>query len=181
MREALFDVVFFGILQAGKDKNTAMNNMAQLFKTDLTHIKHFFSGNRKVIKHNINAAAAEKYIGALENIGLVVKLEASSDSTDAESDRLAQPVTDKTTASNRTPENHITPVNATLAPPGVDIIENPQPVLAQKIADISTITLAETGADILVHPVQQKKQKIADISQLSLAEVGSDLLEKPTS
>ena len=34
MSEELFDVVFFGILQAGKDKETVIQNMAAVFKTD---------------------------------------------------------------------------------------------------------------------------------------------------
>ena len=75
MSEELFDVVFFGILQTGKDKETVMQNMAALFKTDASKLAPFFAGGRKVIKGKINAAAAEKYKAALENVGLVIKVE----------------------------------------------------------------------------------------------------------
>ena len=76
MSEPLFDIVFFGILQPGKNKETVMQNMARLFKTDATKLAPYFAGGRKVIKGKINAAAAEKYQAALENVGLVIKLEA---------------------------------------------------------------------------------------------------------
>ena len=44
MSEQLFDVVFFGILQTGKDKDTVMQNMAKIFKTDAAKLAPYFSG-----------------------------------------------------------------------------------------------------------------------------------------
>ena len=46
MSEELFDVVFFGILQPGKDKETVMQNMAALFKTDAAKLTPYFAGGR---------------------------------------------------------------------------------------------------------------------------------------
>ena len=77
MSEELFDVVFFGILQAGKDREIVKKNMAALFKTDTSKLTPYFSGGRKVIKGNINAEIAEKYRTSLENVGLVIKIEPS--------------------------------------------------------------------------------------------------------
>ncbi len=89
MSNELFDVVFFGILQPGKDKETAMQNMAKLFKTEPAKLAPYFAGGRKVIKGKISASAAEKYRGALENVGLVIKIEecelpANSSASEAE-------------------------------------------------------------------------------------------------
>ncbi len=81
MSEELFDVVFFGILQSGKDKTTAMQNMASLFKTDAEKLAPYFAGGRKVIKGGVNAEAANKYKSALENVGLVITLEACASKT----------------------------------------------------------------------------------------------------
>ena len=81
MSEELFDVVFFGILQAGKDKDTVMQNMAKIFKTDAAKLAPYFAGGRKVIKGKVNADMAAKYLAALENAGLVIKLEACEGNT----------------------------------------------------------------------------------------------------
>jgi len=76
MSDELFDVVFFGIIQTGKDKESVIQNMAKLFKTDAKKLAPYFAGGRKVIKGRVNAGAAEKYKTALENVGLVIKIEA---------------------------------------------------------------------------------------------------------
>ena len=85
MSEELFDVVFFGILQAGKDKDTVMQNMAKIFKTDAARLAPYFAGGRKVIKGKVNAEMAAKYQAALENAGLVIKLEACAAITEEDS------------------------------------------------------------------------------------------------
>ena len=157
MSEELFDVVFFGILQTGNDKDTVMQNMATLFKTNAEKIAPYFAGGRKVIKARVNAVAAEKYKSALENVGLVVTLEAYT-ATDAV-------------------ENETSSI--TIAPVGADVLEHPVVKPAQKIADISDITLAEAGADVIEHPVVKTVQEIGDISNLTIAEVGSDVLDHP--
>ena len=74
MSEELFDVVFFGILQPGKDREVVMQNMAQLFKTEPAKLAPYFAGGRKVIKGGVTAGTAEKYRAALENVGLVSSL-----------------------------------------------------------------------------------------------------------
>ena len=157
MSEQLFDVVFFGILQAGKDKEAVTQNMATLFKTDASKLAPYFAGGRKVIKGKISASAAAKYQAALENVGLVIKLEPcvaeQSDKTIIEDSSL------------------------TIAPLGVDIIEHPVKVAAQEIEDISSITIAEAGANVIEKPIQKPAQKIDDISDITVADVGADVLE----
>jgi len=173
MSEELFDVVFFGILQAGKDKETVVQNMAALFKTDATKLAPYFAGGRKVIKGKINAAAAEKYKAALENVGLTLKIEAceavakTSDSSQAAS------------KSEQTNETEIDTTGLTLAAAGSDVIENPVAIPTQKIDDIGDISIAEAGADVIENPVEIPAQKIEDISDISMAEVGTDVLDHP--
>jgi len=178
MSEELFDVVFFGILQAGKDKETVMQNMAALFKTDAAKLAPYFAGGRKVIKGKINAAAAEKYKAALENVGLTIKVEP------CESAPQSEAVADKSGTSPAAPKSKqdsgtttVDTGDMSVAPVGADVLENPVEVPAQKIEDISGITMAETGADVIENPVEVPAQKIEDISNITMAEVGSDVLD----
>ncbi len=98
MSEQLFDVVFFGMLQSGKNKETALENMAAMFKTDTNKLAPYFAGGRKGIKGNVNAETAEKYLLALENVGLVIKVEACA----IEQDKTQTDVADNKTSSAST-------------------------------------------------------------------------------
>ena len=90
MSAQLFDIVFFGIIQPGKDREIVMQNMATLFKTDASKLAHYFAGDRKVIKGGINANMAEKYRASLENVGLVVKVEPYEESAKVTADQTQQ-------------------------------------------------------------------------------------------
>ncbi len=170
MSSQLFDVVFFGILQSGRNKETVMQNMAMLFKTDAKKLAPYFAGGRKVIKGKINADSAEKYKAALENVGLVIKIKAC-----------------KTTQNDATKEQSQTQTNEaatdtgdlSLAPVGANMAENPVETPAQKIDDISDISMAEVGVDVIVNPVKIPAQEINDISNISLADPGADVLDQP--
>ena len=179
MSEELFDVVFFGILQAGKDREIVMQNMATLFKTDASKLAAYFSGGRKVIKGEINADTAAKYRAALENVGLVIKIEPSDAAQDMEQSGKQQAQEEKSQGSAQSDNAKTNTGNITIAPVGADVIENPVEVPAQKIADISDVTMAEAGADVIENPVTVAAQKIEDISGITIAETGSDVLEHP--
>ena len=180
MSEELFDVVFFGIIQAGKDKETVMQNMATLFKTDAAKLAPYFTGGRKVIKGKINAAAAEKYKNALENVGLTIKVEPCEAAQSEQPTESQKPdSTQKTAEAKPATETSIDTGDISVAPVGADVIENPVEVPAQKIDDISSITMAEAGADVIENPVEVPAQKIEDISDISMAEVGADVLDHP--
>ncbi|MCK4834862.1 MAG: hypothetical protein KAT12_08785 [Gammaproteobacteria bacterium] len=170
MSDELFDVVFFGIIQAGKDKETVMQNMAALFKTDAAKLAPYFAGGRKVIKGKINAAAAEKYRAALENVGLTIKIEPCETESDTPQ---AAPQTEQSNGSDSSTDTG----NISIAPVGADVIENPVETPAQKIDDISNITMAEAGADVIENPVEPPAQKIEDISGITMAEAGTDVLD----
>ena len=179
MSEELFDVVFFGILQAGKDKETVMQNMATLFKTDASKLTPYFAGGRKVIKGKINAAAAEKYKTALENVGLTIKVEPCEATPQSEAGTKNPDTSQAKSKSEQSSKTKIDTSGLSLATVGSDVIENPVAVPAQKIGDIGNISMAEAGADVIKQPVEVPAQKIEDISNLSMAEAGNDVLEQP--
>jgi hypothetical protein len=154
MSEPIFDIAFYGILQPGMDKEAAINNMAQLFKTTPEKVRPFFAGGRKTIKSKVDQQTAKKYKAALEKAGLVIKIEAQS---------LAD----------------IDVSNLSAAPVGADVLENPPVVEPQPIGDISDITMAEAGADVLENPPVVEPRPIGDISDITMAEVGADVLENP--
>jgi hypothetical protein len=196
MSEARFNIVFYGIIQPGKDRNTVVAEMAGLFKTTPEKIKPYFAGDRKVIKGNVDNLVAEKYRATLENIGLVIKIEAADSATS-----VSRPATAATVATSQIDTGdlsvaepganvldnppHVEPVpigdisDISMAEVGADVLENPPEVVPAKIDDISGITLAETGADVLEHPVVVTPVPIDDISDISLAEPGANLLENP--
>ncbi len=174
MSEPLFNIVFYGIIQSGKDKITVQQNMARLFKTEPAKIQSFFAGGRKVIKSKVSEEMAEKYHSALENIGLVIKIEAAGQPQNA---APAEPVPADSQASADSSDSSIDSIS--IAEPGVILIENPVPVTPQEIGDISAISMAEVGADVIENPVAVVAQEIDDISDISMAEVGADVLENP--
>ena len=170
MSSQLFDVVFFGILQPGRNKETVMQNMARLFKTDAKKLAPYFAGGRNVIKGKVNANSAEKYKAALENVGLVIKIEAfTTTQNDATKDQ-PQTQTNETAADTG---------NMSLAPLGANMAENLAENPVQKIDDISDISMAEVGADVIANPVKIPAQEINDISNISLADPGADVLDQP--
>ena len=169
MSEPLFDVVFYGITQPGKERDVVVENMAALFKTTPDKVKPYFAGGRKVIKSKVDELTAEKYRAALENVGLVIKLEELEESTEEAS------ASEETSQQEATADNN----GISVAPVGSDVLENPPVVEPQPIGDISAISMAEVGADVLENPPEVEAQPIGDISDITMAEVGADVIENP--
>ena len=157
MSEPLYDIVFYGILQPGKDRAQVEQNMAQLFKVTPDKVKPSFN--------EVNQAQQE-------NVGLVIKLEEVS-AAQPESEAAATP------AAAASPGDDIDTGDISMAEVGADVIEHPVAVEAQPIGDISDLSMAELGADVIEHPVPVEAQVIDDISELSMAEVGADMVENP--
>ena len=183
MSEPLFNIVFFGILQPGKEKGVAMQNMAKLFKTEPAKLAPFFAGGRKVIKSNVDELVAEKYRVALENAGLVIKIEeAGADTAPTASSASAPDSTPTPTTLGAKIAQQASGVDTgdiSMAEVGANVVENPAVVTPQEIGDISDIDMAEVGADVLENPPEVTPQEIGDISNIDMAEVGADVLENP--
>jgi hypothetical protein len=167
MSEALFNIVFYGIIQPGKERNTVLAEMAALFKTTPEKIKPYFSGDRKVIKSNVDDLGAEKYRVMLERIGLVIKIEPAATAPAA------------ATSATAATTSKIDTGNLSLAEPGAKVLEHPVEVTPQPIGDITDISMAEVGADVLTDPPIVTPVPIGDISDISMAEPGADVLENP--
>ena len=181
MSEPIFDITFYGIIQPGMDKEVAIHNMAQLFKTTPEKVTPFFAGGRKVVKSRVDELTANKYRTVLENAGLVIKLEAQSsadiDTADMSVAPVGADVLENPPAVEPQPIGDIS--NISIAEVGADVLENPPVVEPQPIGDISDITIAEIGADVLENPPVVEPQPIDDISSITIAEAGADMLENP--
>ena len=195
MSEPLYNVVFYGNIQPDKDKKSVIMAMAAMFKTEPTKVLPYFSGDRKVIKTNLNKATVIKYKAALEKIGLVIKIEnAGSNAGQAAapvkkapqkspaSSGNAKPLTqaqEKARAEAEAIGAQIDTNGISMAEVGADVIENPVEVTPQPIGDISDLSMAEVGADVIENPVEKEAAPIPDISDISMAEVGADVIENP--
>ena len=181
MSEPIFDITFYGIIKPGMDKEVVIKQMAQLFKTTPEKIRPFFAGGRKVIKSRVNELTANKYRAALENAGLVIKLEAQSSADIDITDFSVAPVGADVLANPTVvePQTIDDISDITIAEVGADVLENPPEVKPQPIGDISAITMAEVGADVLENPAVVEPQPISEISDITIAEVGADILENP--
>ena len=162
MSETRFNIVFYGITQPGKDRDTVAQNMATLFKTSAEKIQPYFSGERRVIKGNLDELAAEKYRVALENAGLVINVEEATTPSASETPPAAP--TESATDNPQSEANNIDTSDISVAEVGADVIEHRVEIPPQPIADISDISMAEVGADVLEHPVEVTPHAIEDIS-----------------
>jgi len=74
MSDEKFDLVFKGQLAKSAELNTAVRNLAQLFKIDLQKAKALFSGKTVVLKRSLDFAVASKYRVAIKKAGALVEL-----------------------------------------------------------------------------------------------------------
>lgn len=76
MTDTRYKITMDGNLAPGVTVDFAQENLARLFKTDVSAVKRLFSGNPTVIKRDISEAEADKYIQAMFNAGVIARKEA---------------------------------------------------------------------------------------------------------
>ena len=75
MTQARFKIVFNGELMPDVSLETAKENLARLFKSDLTRINALFSGGNVDIKRDLSENEADQYLKALQSAGAKVRKE----------------------------------------------------------------------------------------------------------
>lgn len=68
-------VKFKGDIAAGSSPEKVLTALAQLFKTDPTKLQHWMSGQEVIIKRDISAEQAQKYVNAMAVAGAIAILE----------------------------------------------------------------------------------------------------------
>jgi hypothetical protein len=148
------DVIYAGVLAAGREAAQVKSDLARLFKTDAAGIERLFSGQPVIIKKGLDPQTAEKYRVALEKAGAICEIKTRTSveaAPAAATDRL------------------------TIAPAGV-ILTTPAEI-RPLVFDLSAISLAEPGAYLLDHVETVTASPSFDLSGLSVAPPGSELIE----
>jgi hypothetical protein len=154
------DVVYAGVLAAGRDAAQVKSDLARLFKTDAAGIERLFSGQPVIIKKGLDPQTAEKYRVALEKAGAICEIRTHASET-------APAVTSASLAAGTD--------RLTIAPAGV-ILTTPVEV-RPLVFDLSAISLAEAGTDLLDHVETVTASPSFDLSGLSVAPPGIELIE----
>ena len=154
MSEKSYQIIVTGELLEGAYLPEVKVKLAALFKTPAEKLDPLFSGKRVVIKKGLEASAAEKYVAAVQSVGLACSVEAMA---------VEGP---PTAAAEKE-------AGVSLAPVGTTIIDPPS-VAAPEI-DVSAYSVASVGETLAESP--QIMDVDIDISALSVDPVGENLVE----
>ena len=184
MAEGNYEVVFNGMMVRGVEPDQVKQNLAKLFKVDISKIEPLFSGNMVVVKSGIDQEAAGRYQAAMKKAGAVCAIrEKQNENVKPKADpapQVSQPqAPSEKSATETVIENRQTEVSSSsdddmLAPPGVQIIE--PVVVPEPEIDISAMNMAEVGADV-TDPVAPPPPLEVNIDNLDMAEVGADVTD----
>jgi hypothetical protein len=165
MTDSLFEVAYSGALAPNAEPDRVRAGLAQLFKIDDDRARALFSGRRVVIKRGVDQATAKKYQLAMIRFGAIAEIapvgaEASPEPTAAPAPTA--PVAPPPTAATVPPPS--VAADWTIAPPGVDLIEQHEVPDAE--IDTSGLTIAEPGVTLIPESGDAPEPEI-DISGLS--------------
>ena len=184
MDQPLFDIYFTGQLVEGVDQETAIGNVAKLFKSTPEKMAKLFTGKPQALKKGIDKAGAIKYKAALHQAGLLVAVKTQTAAKEAPV-ASAPPSTPKSTAtSTEQPSQTTASAQAeedwSLAAAGSDVLredERAKPVSN----DIDTSAIKMVSAFMEPEPIASPEPPPApNTSHISVAMAGEDLLtDKP--
>lgn len=162
MSDDLFEVAFSGEIRAGENLEDVKARVGKIFKAGEGKIAHLFSGNRIVIKKNIDQQTAAKYKTALNNAGAECEINSMALSTTPSqpvvaSEATAPPLTREVDYGDLAP------------PPQTD----PLGITAEQIEDLP-VSIAPLGSELQdeIKPVEEPE---IDITGFEVAPVGSTL------
>ena len=165
MSDTTYTVIFSGQLVEGADAEAVKANFARLFKVELARVEPMFSGKPAIIKKGVDEATANKYQQALRQAGALCELVPSQP---AAAQAPVPPAAPAATGAQPTPASSETVSPSTLPAPATPTEAAP---------DVSTLnaTIAEPGV-VLIEPEQVETPQI-ETSHLSMDEVGVTLVE----
>lgn len=175
-----YDIVFSGVLVAGRDAAQVKAELARLFKSDAAGIERLFCGQPVIIKKGVDRTTAEKYRAVLEKVGAVCEIRTRV--------RTGTAVTsaDRAERMSIAPPGALLTVPRTVAPlvfdlggmslaaAGADILEEFDAVVAAPLFDLSALSVAPPGSELgtASHP---EPLPFTNVGALSVAEPGADL------
>ena len=170
MSDELFEVAFSGRIVDGSNPEQVKARVGKMFKADASKIATLFSGNRVVIKKNIDRATATKYKAALFQAGAISEIKPMSAAGIALA-TPAKPAVKPPPAPRETPNVSIETGDwgAVAPPPQVD----PLGITGDQIQDLDA-TLAPVGSAIR-GKIEETPEPQFELAELEIAPVGSDL------
>ncbi|MDH5436956.1 MAG: hypothetical protein OEX83_09360 [Gammaproteobacteria bacterium] len=172
-----YEVVFNGMIARGSDLEQVKQNLAALFKTDVSKMEALFSGGMVVVKSGIDQESANRYQAAMKKAGAVCAIREKSVEAAKPRPSESVPVASEVKQPAPVSEIPVAPDSADegmLAPPGVQIIE--YEVIPEPHIDISTLNMADVGADV-TDPVAPPPSLDINIDNLHMADVGADVTD----
>ncbi|MDH3714695.1 MAG: hypothetical protein OET44_12705 [Gammaproteobacteria bacterium] len=166
---AEYKVIFAGELVAGADPDAVKANFQKLFKADAKRVDKLFSGNRVLIKKNVDEATAQKYQATLRKAGGVCSIEPMNEE---QAVSASGPAPTPPIAPRKTPGPAST---WQLEAPGADLRDPDTKRNVPPPPDTGDLTLANVGAQMLDEHVKPDPFE-ADLSDISMAPTGTELL-----
>jgi len=167
---AEYKVIFAGELVAGADPAAVKANFQKLFKADEERIEKLFSGNRVLIKKNVDEATARKYQATLRKAGGVCSIEPMHEEQAEESPK--PPAPPPQVAPRRSPGPAST---WRLEAPGADLRDPDAHHEVPPPPDTGDLTLAAVGAQMLDAHAKPDPFEV-DLNDISVAPAGTELL-----
>ena len=171
MSEQLFEVAFSGQISDGANLDEVKTRVGKIFKADDAKLAQLFSGQRIVIKKNIDQATAAKYKSALNSAGAECEVNLMGGAAPA--------------AAAATPDAAPAESNAVTTPPSVQFetaydgeVEpppqtDPLGITGDQIEDLA-VSIAPIGSELQDAHTEPEEPQI-DITGLDIAPVGSDI------
>src|SRR3569832_1639469 len=147
-----YQVVVTGQLAPGAQLEQVKEKVARLYNAPAAKLVALFDGTRVVVKKGLDQAAAERYVAALLEAGLIALAESLDDTVARAS-----------------------PTTPTLAPVGVALVE-PRHIPIPTI-NTSALSVAAVGSDLVEFTPPPTPKN--DTSGLTTAPVGETLVEAP--
>lgn len=166
MSDKKFNIVFYGDLVKGADEQAVKENVAKLFNAGEKQLAVIFSGNRVVLKKNVDSDTAIRYRGKLKQSGIITKVEAFQNDH-SESQKTPQPTASPAASSS------ITSTSSASANP--DPARVTKGVLDEFNGETPTWDIAPTGVIMSEGVEKHQAPPPPDTSQITIAPAGSDL------
>ena len=157
MSDELFEVAFSGQIREGENPEDVKARVGKMFNADEAKIAQLFSGNRIVIKKNIDQQTAAKYETALNRVGAGCEVKSMSPPP-------------AVVAAAPTPDPVSDVDYGDIAPPPKT---DPLGITGDEIEDLS-VSIAPIGS-ALQDDIKQVEEPQIDISDFAVAPVGANL------
>lgn len=168
MSDELFEVAFSGEIRAGENPEDVKARVGKMFNADDGKIAQLFSGNRIVIKKNIDQQTAVKYKSALNKAGAECEVNSMSSAQPAVEQATQASAVEKPETAAPIPPREVD--YGDIAPPPKT---DPLGITAGQIEDLSA-SIAPVGS-ALQDDVKQVEEPQIDISGIDVAPVGSTI------